>query len=322
MLIRPPDEWGLSVSRGPCGGLYLQREIPSEYGRGWAVSKLAAPGGYYVHLSDAGKVHCDCPAFQTEDHCKHARLILDVLRTTEGLSVNPELPPDWKNSPLKAGLPELPAQIASLPVAANGYPVPWFVAWNDGRPDFRVADPRKLVLAVRESRCWVCGMGIPPGPHTFVAGPYCVVNHKTAEPPCHHQCAVFAATACPFLIRPKMVRREEAIEGTIPHAGMADPHNPGVAVLVVSSALEVIKLPDGIMFGVGKPRRVEWYAEGRPATRQEAEAAFDYAADTLLKLAASQEKRRPGETRLTQSEIDDARKWLPDDPPPRTEGKP
>ena len=52
--------------------------------------------------------------------------------------------------------PTQPARIARLPVH-KGYPVPWFVAWIDGVPDFRVADGRKLWEAVRHSRCWVCG---------------------------------------------------------------------------------------------------------------------------------------------------------------------
>lgn len=316
-VIRPPDAWGQSVVACPKTGVpYLVREVSADWGRAWAVSKLAGRRGYSVHLSDAGVLECECKAFLSDDHCKHARMVLDVLHE-EGESVNPDLPPGWKDHPMKPGLPPPPPQIKALPVCpVRKLPVPWFVAWVDGKPDFRVADPRKVVLAVREKRCWVCGMGLAPGPHTFVSGPYCAFNYTTAEPPCHHQCAVYAATACPFLTKPHMTRREEVIPGTFMHGGYADNHNPGVTALVVSSVLQVKAAPNGIIFGVGRPHRFEWYAEGRPATRDEVKRAMDEAAAKLLAFSKAEEARFPGSTLQTERDIEVAWKWLPPVPPP------
>lgn len=312
-VIRPPDAWGQSVAACPKTGVpYLIRAVPADWGRAWAVCKLAGLTPYYVHLSDAGVVECECKAFLTDDHCKHARMVLAVLHE-EGESVTPGLPPGWKDSPYKPGLPERPPQIAALPVAANGHPVPWFVAWIDGKPEFRVADGRKQALAVRERRCWVCGMGIPPGPHTFVTGPYCAVNQVTAEPPCHHQCAVYAATACPFLCKPHMARREEGMPtDSAAHPGMCDTRNPGVTVLWTSSQMALIQVHNGVLFATGgTPHKVEWYTQGRVATRDEAEAALNVSVGKLMEVAKDDETRIPGSIRDTERACENARRWLP-----------
>src|SRR5215831_18617572 len=107
---------------------------------------------------------------------------------------------------LRPELPPLPRRMKALPVD-RGYPVPWFVEWIDGVPDFRIMDGRKLVRAVRERLCWVCGQ--PLGSFlAFTVGPMCAVNRISSEPPSHRDCAVFSAKACPFLTRPTMRRRE------------------------------------------------------------------------------------------------------------------
>ena len=41
---------------------------------------------------------------------------------------------------LRAELEALPARLHFLPVDERGYPVPWFVAWRDGKPEFRAME--------------------------------------------------------------------------------------------------------------------------------------------------------------------------------------
>lgn len=74
---------------------------------------------------------------------------------------------------------DIPARIQNLPVdPVRKFPVPWFVAWVDGKPEFRAADQRKLVIAIQEKRCWVCGE--PLGRFmTFVVGPMCGLNRTS-----------------------------------------------------------------------------------------------------------------------------------------------
>src|SRR5215831_3288717 len=113
-------------------------------------------------------------------------------------------------TPLRSELTELPRRLKALPVDARGYPVPWFVAWHDGVPDFRIADTAKWRRAVRERRCWVCGDRL--GRYlAFVIGPMCGINRTTTEPPLHRECAEWSVMNCPFLVRPHAKRRENGI---------------------------------------------------------------------------------------------------------------
>lgn len=171
----------------------------------------------------------------------------------------------------------LPPRIARLPVDKRGYPVPWFVAWIDGEPEFRAMDPDKWTRAVREKRCWVCGDHL--GVHlTFPIGPMCALNRTIAEPPSHHDCAAWSVRHCPFLSRPHMVRREDETTAglEVNVAGSMIKRNPGVTCLWTTRRYSIFNDGTGKpLIEIGEPERVEWFAEGRPATREEVAAATD-----------------------------------------------
>lgn len=167
-------------------------------------------------------------------------------------------------------LPPLTSRIRALPVDHRGYPVPWFVKWIDGKPEFRVMDEVKLVRAIREKLCWVCGTQL--GSYkAFVIGPMCAVNRISAEPPSHRDCAEFSVRACPFLTRPHMVRRKGGIvEEAAPAPGIMLERNPGVALLWVTKSFKPFNAkPRGILFEVGDPVEVACFAQGRAATADE-----------------------------------------------------
>lgn len=190
----------------------------------------------------------------------------------------------------KPTLPPLPARIASLPVdPVRGYPVPWFVAWVDGKPEFRVADGEKRVRAVRQKLCWVCGEKL--GTHlAFLLGPMCAVNRVSAEPPCHRECAEFSVQACPFLSRPAMDRREgnylcgETSEGP----GVMLRRNPGVTLVWVTKGYSLIRDGGGFLFQVGEPLEVAAWREGRAATSEEVRDSIDSGLPTLAEMAEAQ----------------------------------
>lgn len=185
-------------------------------------------------------------------------------------------------------LPPLPDRVRNLPLDKRGYPVPWFVAWVDGEPDFRVIGPGKMVEAVKENRCWICGqqMGVFK---CFVLGPMCAVTRTTSEPPNHRDCAIFAATACPFLVRPHMKRSVgELPEGTVDAAGVHLDRNPGATGIWITRTFRPF-IPfagsRGVLFKVGDPTEVLWYAKGREATHAEVEESISGGYPHLLKLA-------------------------------------
>jgi hypothetical protein len=194
--------------------------------------------------------------------------------------------------PLRPELEPLPARLSTLPVDARGYPVPWFVAWVDGQPDFRIADGDKWRRAVRESRCWICGGRLGRW-LTFVIGPMCAINRTTTEPPAHTDCARYAARNCPFLVRPQMVRREDETVNADVHmregAGTPLLRNPGVALLWTTHSFNVFHDRAGKpLIHVGKAEQVEWYAGGRRATRAEVAASIDSGLPLLREVAAQQ----------------------------------
>jgi hypothetical protein len=181
---------------------------------------------------------------------------------------------------LRPELPPLPDRIKRLPVDARGYPVPWFVTWENGVPEFRIMDGAKFVRAVRERLCWVCGQTLG----SFLAfniGPMCAVNRISAEPPSHRECAEFSAIACPFLSRPHMRRREGGIPAESAGAGVMIKRNPGVALVWVTKRYELVKTEpgprrvDNTLFQMGDPTDLLCFAEGRAATVEEIRASVD-----------------------------------------------
>ena len=170
---------------------------------------------------------------------------------------------------LRDNLPPLPPRLQRLSLDERGYPVPWFVQWIEGKPDFRVMDAEKRIRAVREARCWTCG-DILGTRFAFVIGPMCAINRISAEPPSHRECAEYSVRACPFLTMPKMVRRENDLpDGYENPGGLMISRNPSVALLWFTRGYRVIKAEPTFLFRIGDPFETAWYKEGRPASRAE-----------------------------------------------------
>jgi hypothetical protein len=174
--------------------------------------------------------------------------------------------------PLRSGLPALPRRMRALPINEKGYPVPYFVEFIDGKPDFRVLDARKFGLALNQGLCWLCGE--PLGKYkTFVLGPMCAITRTTSEPPCHHDCATFAAMACPFMILPRSKRRTANLPANSQEpAGIHLDRNPGAMALWTSTSFKPFRANadgsrPGVLIQVGNPTSVEWYALGAPCGR-------------------------------------------------------
>ncbi|MCI3277478.1 hypothetical protein [Streptomyces cylindrosporus] len=173
-----------------------------------------------------------------------------------------------------------PPRMARLPRDRHGRPIPWFVDYVNGQPDFRLADTRKLHDAIAFRCCWLCGhtlrnftLGPAATQCAYVVGPMCAVNRVSSEPPAHRDCAIYAALACPFLTTPHMQRRPIDLPDLVKPDGEMILRNPGVALVWVTNTWRMVAGHQ--LFNIGEPATALWFREGRPATRDEALAAID-----------------------------------------------
>jgi hypothetical protein len=219
----------------------------------------------------------------------------------------------------------IPLRMQRLAHDHRGFPVPWFVQWFDdngepceygyGTPDFRVFDGRKFGKAINQRRCWVCGEVL--GRHrVFVIGPMCVVNRVTSEPANHRECAEWSAQACPFLSKPRMRRNDKDLpeEGKSP-AGFHLDRNPGVVCLYQTDYAKPFRPQrgeKGVLFRLGDPVRVDWYAEGRTATRAEIEESISTGFPALERMAQLDGREAVAELYAMR---DKAMKLLPQETP-------
>jgi hypothetical protein len=184
---------------------------------------------------------------------------------------------------------ERPARLRRLPISDKGFPVPWFVQWIDGKPDFRVMDSEKLVRAIKKDLCWQCGATL--GRHkVFTIGGMCAISRTIAEPPAHRDCALYSVRACPFLSRPAMSRNEKNLPGeACEPAGIGIKRNPGVVLLWTCHDYKVFRAPDGgVLFKIGEPHRIEAFSRGRPATTDELDESIRTGLPILTQIAAEE----------------------------------
>jgi hypothetical protein len=187
----------------------------------------------------------------------------------------------------------MPQRIRQLAKDARGYPVPWFVHWQDGKPLFPVVDPNKLRRALKFNLCWVCGDRLGRNV-AFVLGPMCVANRITPEPPAHRDCALYALKVCPFLIQPRMKRvpLDRLPDEVHEAAGFPEPRNPGLCALWITRDYRPFAPTaggEGMLIRIGDPvSPVQWWREGREATVEDACAGFAASCAVLHDRAAQE----------------------------------
>lgn len=173
--------------------------------------------------------------------------------------------------------PDLPATMRRLLVDHRGFPVPWFVPWQEGKPIFPAQAAGKAERAWALDLCWVCG-GKLGRLAAFVIGPMCAVNLTSSEPPSHLECARFSARNCPFLPNPRMRRTIPFCQAEGRVAGDGIERNPGATLLWIVKTQakgERFFAGNGFLFEIGKRHSHEWYANGRAATREEVMSSIE-----------------------------------------------
>ena len=173
-------------------------------------------------------------------------------------------------------------------VNGRGVPVPFFVAYIDGKPDFRIADPHKMLACVRRNVCWLCGETLGRN-RVFVVGPISTITRTSGEPPSHLECAQYAVKVCPFLIQPSRPYRDSDKPVGVEPPGINIKRNAGVIALWTTRQYGAKRDGTGVLFRMGASDSVVWYAEGRLATRAEVSVALDSGLPLVLQQVDSEE---------------------------------
>ena len=103
---------------------------------------------------------------------------------------------------------EIPSFLAHLKVDGRGYPIPFFVGYIDGKPDFRLLDAKKQVICFEQKLCSVCGKKLFKDSLFFISGPQGLSNAISTDPGMHRDCAEYSMKFCPHLYFEKSERRE------------------------------------------------------------------------------------------------------------------
>ena len=197
----------------------------------------------------------------------------------------------------------LPDRMKSLPVDKRGFPIPKFVDWIDGEPDFRVLAPEHFARCLRHRKCWICGEQL--GAYaSFVIGPMCIINRISSEPPSHRECAQFAAINCPFLSKPLAKRRTAGLPEDRHAPGLMIEHNPGVSCVWTTRTWGTMRVHNGILVQIGEPNDVEFYTEGRRATNAEVHASIAKGWPFLCEAADKDGGDQPKQIRRKRAEAE------------------
>ena len=202
---------------------------------------------------------------------------------------------------------DMPDTMTRLPLDKRGYPVPKFVAWINGEPDFRIIAPGWFKKCVEQNLCWLCGCKLGRK-KWFVIGPMCCITHASVEPPSHKLCAEFAAKNCPFLTKPMAKRNDRDMPDDIKDPpGVFITRNPGVCAVWETTSYRIVMAPGGYMIHIGPPGDVSFWREGRPATREEVAKSVEGGIDQLIDMAMKDDlasgliTTKPAMTELMQS---------------------
>lgn len=136
---------------------------------------------------------------------------------------------------------EIPKKLGHLKIDSRGYPVPYFVSWIDGKPEFRFLLKERLDMIIKRKVCHICGKKLPNDCFYFITGPMGLQNRISTDAAMHRLCAEFSIIACPHLYRQKAERRDNdplaktMTEDRIKH----DPGKPDTLFLIKADKIKV-----------------------------------------------------------------------------------
>ncbi len=103
----------------------------------------------------------------------------------------------------------IPERMKHLPIDERGYPIPYFVPYVNGKPEFRYQDFRKREICIQYKKCAICGGRLLDKQFWFISGTQGKNNRISSDYAMHEECARFSISVCPHLILKKAQRRSD-----------------------------------------------------------------------------------------------------------------
>lgn len=104
---------------------------------------------------------------------------------------------------------EIPKELAHLKLDERGYPIPYFVRMDNGKPNFRLQDTARRDDCIDHRKCHICGKKLPKDYCYNITGPQGLKNKVSSDAFMHRGCAEFALRACPHIYYHKAERKED-----------------------------------------------------------------------------------------------------------------
>jgi len=102
---------------------------------------------------------------------------------------------------------EIPNFLKHLKVDKRGYPIPFFVPWKNGQPDFMYQDAEKQKLTTEKHLCHICGKKLHKDYHYFISGIHGLTNQVASDAAMHRECAEYSLQVCPHMLYQKAERQ-------------------------------------------------------------------------------------------------------------------
>lgn len=103
---------------------------------------------------------------------------------------------------------DIPKELSHLKIDPRGYPIPYFVSWIEGKPEFRFLDHKRQEMIIAKGVCHICGKKLNKDYNYVISGPVGYQNRISSDAAMHRICAEFSLRACPHLYLQKAERRE------------------------------------------------------------------------------------------------------------------
>ena len=158
-----------------------------------------------------------------------------------------------------------PERVARLPKDDRGYPIFYAVSVDaEGKPNFRVIDPQKWELGIRDRLCGVCGQRLGKR-LAFVGGPKSIKSRYFTDLPMHESCAEYAVQVCPFIVLPKFKYASEH-KAAVAINPVVDDNRPQQFGIGITTKMKLVSLQGQIVIRAGAFARVQYWKEGQPVS--------------------------------------------------------